>query len=83
MKEKPFLTILGISFFIGTIDESLDLAKKGGLVVMPSGPNLADLPFEPEYQEAVMKSDLVLLDSGSAINTCANNHGLRGPDRQF
>ncbi len=64
MKEKPLRTILGISFFTGTIDESLDLAKKGGLVVMPSGPNLADLPFEPEYQEAVMKSDLVLLDSG-------------------
>ena len=64
VKEKSFRTILGISFFTGTIDESMDLAKEGGLVVMPSGPNLADLPFEPEYQEAVMKSDLVLLDSG-------------------
>ena len=64
MKEKSFRTILGIPFFTGTIDESLDLAKQGGLVVMPSGPNLADLPSEPEYQEAVKNSDLALLDSG-------------------
>jgi len=37
---------------------------QGGLVVAPSGPNLADLDQMPDYQGAVTNADLAIVDSG-------------------
>ena len=57
--------ILGITFFNGSLKESLRLSKLGGLVVAPSGPGLAyDLTRCDVYKKSLLESDLVLPDSG-------------------
>ena len=60
--------ILGVSFFAGTLDEALEHARQGGLVLAPSGPGLAnDLPRDPAYARALAAADLILPDSGLMI----------------
>ena len=57
--------VLGIPFFQGTIKKACDSARKGGLVVAPSGPGMAqDLIGTKGYAVALKGADLILLDSG-------------------
>ena len=57
--------ILGVNFFRGTLRDSLELSKQGGLVVAPSGPGMAsDLTSCANYAKALNEADLVLPDSG-------------------
>jgi len=67
MSHEPFRTILGIRFFTGEVKEALAIAYGGGLVVVPSGPNLADIPGDPDYYRAVANADLVITDSGAMV----------------
>lgn len=60
--------ILGVSFFVGTIEEATDRALAGGLVVAPSAPGLAvDLVQSPAYREALATADLTITDSGYMV----------------
>lgn len=60
--------ILGIPFFTGTVAEAVALTLRGGLVVAPSGPNLAgELRRVPVYREAVQTADVALTDSAVMV----------------
>lgn len=62
---RPLSRVLGVDFFVGTIEQATDLALAGGLVVAPSGPGLAvDLVKSPSYREALTTADLAITDSG-------------------
>lgn len=62
------VTVLGVPFFDGTADEAVALAKRGGLVVAPSGPGLTvDLMRDPAYRAAVTTAELALPDSGFMV----------------
>lgn len=62
---KNICRVLGVSFFNGTFGEAIERCRRGGLVVIPSGPGLAcDLPKDEAYAEALHRADLVLPDSG-------------------
>lgn len=64
----PTRTILGVEFFVGTIEQATQAALAGGLVVAPSGPGLAvDLVHAPAYREALTTADLAVTDSGWMI----------------
>ncbi|MBC8009315.1 MAG: WecB/TagA/CpsF family glycosyltransferase [Burkholderiales bacterium] len=64
----PTRRILGVDFFVGTIEQATDLAITGGLVVAPSGPGLAvDLVKSPAYREALTTADLAITDSGYMV----------------
>ena len=57
--------VLGLHFFCGSLADALELSRKGGLVVAPSGPGLAsDLTSCRVYKRALLEADLVLPDSG-------------------
>ncbi len=57
--------VLGIPFFQGTLKKACENARKGGLVVAPSGPGIAqDLIGTKGYAAALAAADLILLDSG-------------------
>lgn len=57
--------ILGISFFNETTADCYDiLAKSGGLLTVPSGPGLANIPNDKIYYKSLLNSDLVIADSG-------------------
>jgi len=69
--------ILGLSFFVGTIEQVLQATFKGALVVAPSGPNLAnELRDLPAYRHAVQQADITLTDSAVmvAVYTYATGH---------
>ena len=60
--------ILGIPFFTGSVDEAVAEALRGGLVVAPSGPNLAnELRNVPDYRRAVETADVALTDSAVMV----------------
>lgn len=64
----PTRRILGVDFFVGTIEEATDRSVAGGLVVAPSGPGLAvDLVKSPAYREALTTADLAITDSGYMV----------------
>ena len=59
--------ILGIDFFTGTLEESLEVIVDGGLVVAPAAPALAVIEEDRGYYESVQNSDLILTDSGFMV----------------
>ena len=60
--------ILGIRFTDSSVEPLVDLALKGGLVVVPSGPGLAvDLRKSQDYRKAVTEADLAVTDSGAMV----------------
>jgi UDP-N-acetyl-D-mannosaminuronic acid transferase (WecB/TagA/CpsF family) len=63
----PTVQILGIPISCLTIDEAVEHALGGGLVLAPSGPGLCDLERDPDYRDALLGSDLNLTDSGLVI----------------
>lgn len=57
--------ILGIDFFNGSLDQAITLAHdEGGLFLAPSGPGLADLGKNPNYDRALAEAEINLIDSG-------------------
>lgn len=59
--------ILGIRFFVGTVDQAVERACRGGLIVAPSAPNLVDLVLDPGSREALTTADLAITDSGLMV----------------
>jgi UDP-N-acetyl-D-mannosaminuronic acid transferase (WecB/TagA/CpsF family) len=61
--------VLGLPFFTGTVEEAVEEALRGALVVAPSGPNLAgELRRVSAYRKAVQeKADVVLTDSAVMV----------------
>ena len=60
--------ILGIPFFTGTVEEAVAETWRGGLVVAPSGPNLAnELRRVPDYRRAVEGAEVALTDSAVMV----------------
>jgi len=58
------VTILGLDFFRGSVDEAVEAALRGGLLVAPSAPGLATLDTDHTYRDALLAADLRLVDSG-------------------
>lgn len=57
--------ILGIPFFNESVAECYSLLEeKGGLLIVPSGPGLANIPNDKIYYKSLLNSDLVIADSG-------------------
>lgn len=67
---KPLSTIqiLGISFIKGKVSDAfLYLKNKGGLMTVPAAPALVTITNDKAYYQSLLKSDLVIPDSGYMI----------------
>ena len=62
-----FRTILGIRYFDGTQQELLQEVQKGGLIVVPAAPALADLGENPGYRQAVEGATFAISDSSYMV----------------
>lgn len=57
-----------IAFYRGSIKSAIDrMRSKGGLLVAPSGPGLAELTQVPGYARSLEEADIVLADSGFMV----------------
>ncbi len=65
--NPDFTRILGIRFFIGSVERLLALARQGGLFVLPSAPGLAELDRDASYRRALEASDVAVTDSGAMV----------------
>jgi UDP-N-acetyl-D-mannosaminuronic acid transferase (WecB/TagA/CpsF family) len=66
-QEALFQRILGVDFFCGTAQQTIDRMKRGGLLVVPAAPALKDLPDNLEYREALLNADLAITDSAFMV----------------
>lgn len=72
--------ILGLEFFVGSLEEAVSATLNGALVVAPSGPNLAnELRDVPAYRNAVQAADVRLTDSAVMVAVYALVSGERLP----
>ena len=64
MKNIKTVKLFGVTF----IDENFNIIKKllkrGGLLVLPSGPGLSDIKKNVKYHKALKNADIALFDSG-------------------
>ena len=64
MKNIKTIKLFGVNF----IDENFNIIKKllkrGGLLVLPSGPGLSDIKKNVKYHKALKNADIALFDSG-------------------
>lgn len=65
--DSEFKQILGIGFFMGSVERLLALTTQGGLFVFPSGPGLAQLDRDAAYRHALEQSDVAVTDSGAMV----------------
>lgn len=62
-----FVTILGVRFFGGTVEEAVERMERGGLLVVPAAPALKDLDWNVPYREALLNADLCIPDSAFMV----------------
>ena len=68
MQNSLYRQILGVRFFTGTAEQSLNyMQENGGLLVVPAAPALKDLPTHSAYREALLDADLVITDSALMV----------------
>ena len=65
--RRKFRQILGIRFFIGSVEETVALGMRGGLVVVPSAPVLLKMEEDPVHRGAIRCSALAITDSGLMV----------------
>ena len=59
--------ILGIPFINGFYKNIIIKVKRGGLMVVPSGPGLSTMDKDLKYTEAVLNADFAIPDSGYMV----------------
>ena len=62
-----FVTILGVRFFSGTVEEAVERMERGGLLVVPAAPALKDIDCNVQYREALLHADLCIADSAFMV----------------
>ncbi len=65
--QPEFRSILGIPFFLGSVEEAVERIQSGGLLAVPAAPALVELASDPSYRDALLHADLVLPDSAFMV----------------
>lgn len=64
---NEFKKILGINFFVGSLDALLNMSRQGGLIVVPAAPALATLGEDTEYRGALENATFAITDSSFLV----------------
>lgn len=62
-----FVTILGVRFFNGSVEDAVQRMERGGLLVVPAAPALKDIDRNVRYREALLHADLCITDSAFMV----------------
>lgn len=74
LKSVPFVKILGIKFLNGGYSTAKKIILKGGLMVVPAAPGLAEIFNDKKYYNALIKSDFAITDSSLMVNLWRLTH---------
>jgi UDP-N-acetyl-D-mannosaminuronic acid transferase (WecB/TagA/CpsF family) len=67
-KPARFQRILGVRFFVGSVQEAIEeIMRDGGVVVVPAAPALKNLAHDLKYREALLGADFALADSAFMV----------------
>jgi len=66
-KRGQIRNILGVHFLVGDVDTLLDAVLKGGQLVAPSGPGMADDLDAATYAAALRSAEVAITDSGFMV----------------
>lgn len=70
--------VLGLDFFVGSVEEAAARIALGGLLTAPAAIGLAeDFVRVPDYRRALLESEVVLTDSGFLVNVWNCRTGRR------
>ena len=75
-----FVTILGVRFFGGTVEEAVERMERGGLLVVPAAPALKDIDCNAAYREAL--SGCRSMHSGFGVHGADLEPDLEAEDSQ-
>lgn len=62
-----YVTILGVRFFNGTVEDAVERMERGGLLVVPAAPALKDIDRNSRYRDALLNADLCITDSAFMV----------------
>jgi UDP-N-acetyl-D-mannosaminuronic acid transferase (WecB/TagA/CpsF family) len=62
-----FVTILGVRFFNGSVEDAVERMERGGVLVVPAAPALKDIDRNAGYRDALLNADLCLTDSAFMV----------------
>jgi UDP-N-acetyl-D-mannosaminuronic acid transferase (WecB/TagA/CpsF family) len=62
-----FRTILGVRFFVGSVEAAIDRISSGGLMVVPAAPALKNMTEDDEYRRALLGADFAIPDSAYMV----------------
>jgi UDP-N-acetyl-D-mannosaminuronic acid transferase (WecB/TagA/CpsF family) len=67
-EQARFQRILGVRFFVGSVDEAIEeITRSGGVVVVPAAPALKNLTHDVRYREALLGADFAIADSAFMV----------------
>lgn len=58
-----FRTILGVRFFVGSVEQAIDRISEGGLMVVPAAPALRMMSKDVGYRDSLLGADFAIPDS--------------------
>jgi N-acetylglucosaminyldiphosphoundecaprenol N-acetyl-beta-D-mannosaminyltransferase len=64
---SEFKKILGIEYFVGSLDSLIVKSREGGLIVVPAAPALAELGRDPDYRRALEGATFAITDSSFLV----------------
>ena len=67
LKAQDVRQILGVNFYVGDLDATIERISQGGLVVVPAAPALKDIAWDSSYRQALIDSDVAITDSGLMV----------------
>lgn len=67
VSSPEFVTILGVKFFCGSVEDAVERMERGGLLVVPAAPALKDIDRNAGYREALLNADLCIADSAFMV----------------
>ena len=67
-RSAGFQQILGVRFFVGSVQGAIDeISREGGLVVVPAAPALKNLADDESYREALVGASFAIPDSALMV----------------
>jgi UDP-N-acetyl-D-mannosaminuronic acid transferase (WecB/TagA/CpsF family) len=67
VSKRSYHTILGVTYFNGSVEAVVKAGSSAGLVVVPSAPVIVRMQEDTAHRESILNADLAVIDSGLMV----------------